>query len=376
MFKEFLILNLSFFLFSVYVCANQGKQWIGSVKKEQGVIIVRNPQKSLFSADYLEFEEELLIPESDGKNYIFVKLSSLVLDENNNIYVLDSTEAKIIVFNEHGNFLQSFGRKGAGPGEFDVPGYLNIFRRDEITVKDGGNRRITFYSLGGEYKRSLSTASFASGDMKIDSKGNIFCIVTVFVDGQRRNELQKFDSNLNYIKTFDYVDAPMEKELAFFSASPCFAILKGDFVAYGNSNKDYEIKIYDNEGTLVKRIEREDSPDRIPQEEIRYATNGVSKNLAIYIPKYYPPYYNIFADSEGRIITYRRYKLIEKVIYFDIFSSDGKFLTTTNLRADFDAYRCLWRNDMLYTMGSDGDGLPVVRIFKIKWKDEVDKIGN
>jgi hypothetical protein len=369
MFKKLSFLCLSIFLIIVSLCADYGKQLKGKVKSQHGVKVVKNPYKSLFPENSMEFEEELLIPESDGKNYVFVKLSSLNLDENSNIYVLDSREAKVMVFNKQGNFLRSFGKKGAGPGELDVPGHLNIFRRDQITVKDGGNRRITFYSLEGEYKGSLSAAGFASGDMKIDTKGNIFCIVTAFVDGQRRNELQKFDSSLNYLKTFDYSDAPMEKELAFFLASPCFAVLKGDFIAYGNPDKDYEIKIYDNEGTLVKRILREDSPERIPEDEIEYATRGVSKNLEIYIPKYYPPYYNIFVDDEGRIITLRRNKMLEKVKYFDVFSAEGNYLTSTRLRGDFDGYRCVWKNEKLYTMGSDEDGLPVVRIYQIKWKD-------
>lgn len=354
----------------MHLCAEKESQGRGSVKVEQVVTVVKNPETPLFSEEYLELEQEFFIPESDGENYIFSKLSSLALDDNNNIYVLDSREDNINVFDDQGKFLRFFGRNGAGPGELDVPGYLNIFKRIEIAVKDAGNRRITFYNLGGEYKRSLSTARFASGDMQIDSKGNIFLIVVAFRDGQRRRELQKFDSYLNYIKTFDYMDAPIEKEVAFFQAGPCFAILKGDFIAYGSPEKNYEIKIYDNKGTLIKRVLRECSSDKIPRKEIDFACKGISKNL-VYIPDYYSPYYKIFGDSEGRIITFRRYKLIEKVLSFDIFSPDGKYLTTKNLKADFDGHRCLWRNERLYTMGKDEEELPVVRIYRLKWNASV-----
>lgn len=348
-------------------CLSKAEQWKGSIKTEQGVTVVRNPQKPIFEKNIIEFEEELVIPESDGRNYIFVKPVSLALDDNNNIYVVDSREANIKVFNEYGQFLRVFGRKGAGPGELDVPGNLNIYKRNEIAVKDAGNRRITFYSLEGKYKRSLSTARFASGDMKIDSQGNIFCTVVTFRDGQRRRELQKFDSNLNYIKTFDYMDAPAEKELALFMAGPCFAILKGDLIVYGYPEKDYEIKIFNNEGILIKRILREYVPDRIPQQEIDFFTKNPG---SWYIPKYYSPYYGIHIDDEGRIITNARYKLIENIKYFDVFSPEGKYLTTTSLKADFDGYDCVWKNDKLYTMGKDEDGLPEVKIYRIKWKDK------
>ena len=343
-------------------------QWKGSVKTEQGVTIVKNPIEPMFDENILEFKEELLIPESDGKNYIFVKPSSLVVDENNNIYVLDSRGANIKVFNEYGKYLRTFGRKGQGPGELDVPGNLNINKRNEIAVTDAGNRRITFYSLDGKYKRALSTARFPIGKMEIDSKGNIFCIVVKFGEGQRTRELQKFDSDLNYIKTLDYMDTSIEKELGFFMPNQCFTVLKGDLIVYGYPEKDYEIKIFNNKGILIKRIIREYVPDRIPQEEIEFATKrGTSKN-DFPIPKYYSPYYYLFGDDNGRIITFTRYKSIEKVIYFDIFSPEGKYLTTTKLKADINVYDCLWKNDKLYTIEKDEDGLPVVKIYQIKWK--------
>ncbi|MCG7853829.1 MAG: 6-bladed beta-propeller [Methanosarcinaceae archaeon] len=296
---------------------------------------------------------------------------SLTLDEDNNIYVLDIRESNIKVFNDQGKFLRSFGRMGAGPGELDGPGDFNIFRRNEIAVKDTRNRRITFYSLGGEYKRSLSTARFNSGKMEIDSKGNIFINVVAFKGDQRRIELQKFDSNLNYIKTFDYRDAPIEKEIAVFYAGPCFAILKGDFIAYGSPEKNYEIKIYDNNGTLIKRILKDCPPERIPQKEINFFFKGRSSRDLFYIPEYYSPYYYIFGDSEGRIITLQRYKLIEKVISFDVFSPEGKHLATKNFEADFYEYGCLWRNNKLYVIGKDKEELPVVKVYQLKWNDRV-----
>ncbi len=378
--REIKIYSLSFSIVIVLLVimsisySQNKKQWKGTIEDVKGVTVIRNPQDSIFAEEYLELKQELLIPESDGKNYIFVRLSSLTLDENNNIYVLDSREVNIKVFDDQGKFLRSFGRKGEGPGELDGPGYLNIFRRNEIAVKEVGNRRITFYDLDGEYKRSLSTARFSSGDMQIDSKGNIFLIVVAFRDGQRRRELQKFDSNLKYIKTFDYMDSPMEREVAFFKAAPSFAILKGDLIAYGSPEKDYEIKIYNNEGILIKRILREFSHDKIPQKEIEFANKGVSKKLEIYIPEYYSPYYKIFGDSEGRIITLRRYKLIENVVSYDVFSPEGKYLTTKTLKADFYEYGCLWRNNKLYVMGEDEEGLPIVRVYRIKWNDGAAKI--
>ena len=115
LFRILLILYLVFYIPPAVYGFDQGGQWRGSIKTENGVTVVRNPQKPIFDDNIIEFEEELIIPESDGRNYIFAKLSGLALDENKNIYVLDSRDANIKVFNEHGQYLRSFGRKGAGP---------------------------------------------------------------------------------------------------------------------------------------------------------------------------------------------------------------------------------------------------------------------
>ena len=365
-----IILYLVFSLPPVAHGFDKVEQWKGSIKTEQGITVVKNPQKPIFEKNIIEFEEELVIPESDGRNYIFVKPASLALDDNNNIYVLDIRDANIKVFSEHGKFLWSFGRKGAGPGELDVAAYLSIFKRSEIAVLDAGNRRISFFSLEGEYKRSLSMARYYFGAMKIDSKGNIFGIANKVFEGKRRFELQKFDPDLNFIKIFDYIDRPVEQDLTLFMAGVCFTILKGDLIAYGFPEKDYEIKVYNNEGNLIKRILREYVPDRIPQEEIKFVSNKRVTRLKIYIPKYYSPYYGLFGDDEGRIITNSRYNLIENINYFDVFGQEGKYLTSTSLKADIVVYDCIWKNDKLYTIGKDEEGLPEVKIYRIKWKDK------
>ena len=57
-------------------------------------------------------------------------------DENNNMYILDSFESKISVFNENGESVKSFGRAGQGPNEFIRPNSL-IIKEDKIYVFQG-----------------------------------------------------------------------------------------------------------------------------------------------------------------------------------------------------------------------------------------------
>jgi len=70
-------------------------------------------------------------------------------DENNNLYILDSFESKITVFNENGEFVKSFGRAGQGPKEFTRPWAL-IIKKDKIYVFQGFFE-YKIVDLDGEY---------------------------------------------------------------------------------------------------------------------------------------------------------------------------------------------------------------------------------
>lgn len=70
-------------------------------------------------------------------------------DENNNLYILDSFESKITVFDENGEFVKSFGRAGQGPKEFTRPSAL-IVKKDKIYVFQGFFE-YKIMDLDGEY---------------------------------------------------------------------------------------------------------------------------------------------------------------------------------------------------------------------------------
>jgi hypothetical protein len=66
------------------------------------------------------------------------------------VYVLDSADADIKVFAKDGSFRRSIGRKGSGPGEFRLPGDLDVLE-GRLYVADCGNRRVQVLSGEGSY---------------------------------------------------------------------------------------------------------------------------------------------------------------------------------------------------------------------------------
>lgn len=67
----------------------------------------------------------------------------VAFDDRDRVYILDSYESKISIFDGHGQFMKSFGKSGQGPAEFVMPNAILVY---------DGKIYVYFGWLGGEYK--------------------------------------------------------------------------------------------------------------------------------------------------------------------------------------------------------------------------------
>jgi len=74
---------------------------------------------------------------------------AIACDESR-VYVLDMDDGDIKVFSRWGIFESLIGRKGQGPGEFNFPSGLDIFR-GRLYVADSANRRVQVLDTKGSY---------------------------------------------------------------------------------------------------------------------------------------------------------------------------------------------------------------------------------
>lgn len=77
----------------------------------------------------------------------FRKPKSVALDSYQNIYVLDSDFCNFQIFNQKKQLLMFLGDWGAGPGQFTVPQRIFIDRDDLVYVADQMNGRIEIFKL-------------------------------------------------------------------------------------------------------------------------------------------------------------------------------------------------------------------------------------
>ncbi|MTI86813.1 MAG: 6-bladed beta-propeller [Balneolaceae bacterium] len=87
--------------------------------------------------------------ESDDGTYFLTRPASVCTDSEFNIYVSDKMQMQILVFNENGEYLNSIGRRGRGPGEF--LDFTAVYcEEDHLIVLDNLNKRVNKLSYEGE----------------------------------------------------------------------------------------------------------------------------------------------------------------------------------------------------------------------------------
>lgn len=109
---------------------------------------------------------------------------SPAVDVNHKVYVADSPNNKIKIYNSDGTYFNSFGSWGQGDYEFDHPTFVAISPvNGDIYVADSYNRRVQVFSANLEYKATLGVTGESGSDnfhfafpqgIAINESGNIF----------------------------------------------------------------------------------------------------------------------------------------------------------------------------------------------------------
>lgn len=85
----------------------------------------------------------------------FARVAATAFDRDDNLFVLDAQNNRVVVFDKVGTFVRTFGRKGAGPGELSAPVSMVMTADGHLVVLDRGNRALVVYSRDGQHVRNV-----------------------------------------------------------------------------------------------------------------------------------------------------------------------------------------------------------------------------
>jgi DNA-binding beta-propeller fold protein YncE len=117
----------------------------------------------------------------------------LALGPDGNLYVLDPFNGRVQVLAPDGTFLREFGEPGAGKGQLAAPSGIGNDGDGRVYVTEFGNRRLQIFDSGGQFLAAWAPSAAAGGpflapaDVAVDSAG------TVWVTDARATRIYRLD---------------------------------------------------------------------------------------------------------------------------------------------------------------------------------------
>jgi len=293
-------------------------------------------------------------------------------------------DGKIYKFNEKGEVLLEFCRKGQGPGDLQYPLGLDIIDGEYLVVNDAGNRRLSLFDLNGRFIKSIKVENYVPSVVALqDDKVGLVMVQPGSTEmtggmGTRHRVLIKdlesgIDTDLAYFDDIVPRSAVIVKVPSFYGTVH-IARAGSDklLVAY---SKSPEISIYSLSGQKLSSFPVNLEPQKIKWDHLEYAGDTTSEDQAsremflkfitmnkgkILLPEFHQLYLALTPDSESHILLYLN-NLAQKSqdIAFLVYSLDGKLLCTTKIKAgEFEPVRpaSFYKNYCYATLTRKSDG--------------------
>jgi len=340
--------------------------WKGTIAKEGDVTVIKNPLEPIYKTPVLELKEDLSIggPDAQGE-YAIGQIRAFVVDDAGTIYVLDSKNFNVKVFDQSGEFLRTIGRKGQGPGEFELPLMLSLVRTSGELAVHQVTRRMSFFKTDGTFLRHLLFKDLFAGRGVCDSKGHIYIMEVRREDRGSRFVIKKLASDGTVIATLAESPAPGGGKFDPFAPVGWFQIDRNDNFVYGYP-ETYEIQFFGpSDPKVFKRVIRDYEPvavtakERAEQEKAAQGTGTVFD-----FSKFHGAYRWFFLSDLGHLFVATYEKTKDGKIIHDIFDPEGRFIGRIPLKGmGLGVFKGKY-----YAREEDEDGFQYVKRYAATWK--------
>ena len=177
----------------------------------------------------------------------------IAISGDGKVYISDTWNHRVLIFNEDGEYQSQFGAfadtqgdPNGTPGSFWGPRDILIDGEGNLYISDTGNKRIQKFSPDGEFLGLWGGGGVIEGrfeepvGLAVDSLGNLY------VADAWNQRIQKFDSDFNYVAEWPVVG--WESQLPIHK--PFIAIDSQDRV-FVTDPESYRVIVYSSEGDLL-----------------------------------------------------------------------------------------------------------------------------
>jgi DNA-binding beta-propeller fold protein YncE len=173
------------------------------------VVDTQQDQVIVYDADTLKLLRRI---GTGGKNHFlttagdFAAPQGIALDSDNNVYVTDTLNNRVEIFDADGNFVSEFGKHGDGPGYFARPKGIAVDRDGHIWVADTVQDRLQVFNREGQL---LTYIGMGHGELP----GQFKSLMGIAID--KENRVYTSEQEPGRLQIFKYVtdtEAAAEKE--------------------------------------------------------------------------------------------------------------------------------------------------------------------
>lgn len=368
---------------------------------EGGVEVVQNhiqPYRVKGGPSSLRLEEELAI---DTEREDLVKrgvadIWGFDVNSLGDVFIFQppmSTGKLISKFDRLGRFVTSFAPKGQGPGEIQWPIFHKVSSGDGVPVLDMVSRKLLLFNKDGIFLRETEVPFEIRGSAMLLQlrNGNYL---------HRKAEVNPSQENPSLVLIYRLINREFQdiRELDRVQIPNPFGVTRvnlplsltawadaQDRVYVGNAEKGYELRVYDLDGNLIRKIRKEFASVPFPEEKkLAVLKTLESPSLAplrdkLTFPTASPPFQHLFCDDEGRlyVMTYEKGEKAGEYL-FDIFNADGVFIARTSCAAHLSADLYApgsptdsWvtaKNSRLYAVREKASGYKELVVYRMIWK--------
>ncbi len=313
---------------------------------------VMNPAKAPSGVETIELEEMWRVGGWDDEDVLFGVITSIISDDTGNIYMLDSQLNEVQVYSPDGEYLNTIGREGEGPGEFRTAFNLLLLPSGNIGVLQAFPSRIIGLTPDGnpadgfEMPKNESDAGFKALLQARHAGDNLAVIYALNQPGEagftQRSVLAMLDQSAQNERVLHTQDSTMN------AADPLIA--ESDWDAFRNrwtSGPDghvysavdfgeYKINVWGPDGELRHVINREypehvrtkEQSDRVLEIYKGFTRQIPVPNMRFEIEPNWNPIQQINARDDGTLwvqTSRGSWDLPEGTIGgFDVYGNDGK----------------------------------------------------
>jgi DNA-binding beta-propeller fold protein YncE len=296
-------------------------------------------------------------------------ISHFDIDSEGKIFISNpkSKENNIFILNSDGSLISVFGREGQGPGELQSPLELAISKQDEIYITDRG--KVVVFNNTGQFIKEIRIENEYQKIIPLDKDRYLTIAVKMNEDLSQSFQVILCSSALEELKTLDSSTIESFKKATKVNIIPTLVYWeKSNNYIYTGNTDEYEIRVFDFDGNLLKSIRKEHKTVPLSDKDREEYDQRLKKyppeiRGSFFIPDAYPPLRDIVALGDEWLFIQTYEETNEGSSVYDIFDAEGEFVG----RMGLEGYQVKFKGDRVYCLKQKGSGYKELAVYRLIW---------